>query len=154
MKRKGLGNTIRDGGLHFPYKIYLGSEALLIERPVKPDNGPANIKVFQVAEHVRLQFPCAVLNNGDLDDELFHTIWSVAQGVGLGANRHLGYGLFRVHKVEAQKDDRDFNLADLLSMEVMTNQVPKSVDSEQDGVHGKGNGTADTKRASRPSMKK
>ena len=119
MKRKGLGNTIRDGGLHFPHKIYLGTEAIFVERPVKPDNGPANIKVFQVAEAVKLTFPCAVLNNEDLDDELFRDIWEVAQGVGLGSNRHLGYGLFRILSLEKVTNDKTWKVADLLSMEVL-----------------------------------
>lgn len=91
---KGLGNTIRDGGVLFPDRIYLGTTPLIIERPVKPDNGPSNIKVFQVAEGVKVTIPCAVLENGDLPDILWRQMWVVAQGIGLGANRHLGYGRF------------------------------------------------------------
>jgi len=94
MKHKGLGNTIRDGGLLFPDKVYLGVNPFIIERPVKPDSGPSNIKVFQVAEKVEFDVPCAVLENGDLPDTLFRQMWIVAQGIGLGANRHLGYGQF------------------------------------------------------------
>ncbi|MAH49852.1 hypothetical protein CMI37_28795 [Candidatus Pacearchaeota archaeon] len=96
VSKKGLGNTIRDGGLLFPHRIYLDAEPLIIERPVKPDNAPSNIKVFQVAEDVHLTIPCAVLENGDLPDKLFRQMWIVAQGIGLGANRHLGYGQFKV----------------------------------------------------------
>ena len=35
--------TIRDGGIVFPSKIYLGVEPTITERPVKPDNGSATI---------------------------------------------------------------------------------------------------------------
>ena len=94
LTRKGLSNTIRDGGVLFPDRIYLGTTPLIIERPVKPDNGPSNIKVFQVAEGVTIDLPCAVLENEDLPDKLWRQMWIVAQGIGLGANRHLGYGRF------------------------------------------------------------
>lgn len=110
MAKKGLGNTIRDGGLLFPDKIYLGVEPIVIERPVKPDNGPSNIKVFQVAEGVKLTIPCAVLENGDLPDSLFRQLWIVGQGIGLGANRHLGYGRFQV---TALTDDEPWSITDL-----------------------------------------
>lgn len=106
LKHKGLGNTIRDGGLLFPAKVYLGVKPTIIEKPVKPDNGPANIRIFQVAEGVKLVVPCAILDNGDLSDELFRQIWTVAQYVGLGANRHLGYGQFTVSKID-QSDDEE-----------------------------------------------
>lgn len=105
LKHKGLGNTIRDGGLLFPAKVYLGVKPTIIEKPVKPDNGSANIKIFQVAEGVKLKVPCAVLDNGDLSDELFRQIWTVAQYVGLGANRHLGYGQFTVTKIEQSENE-------------------------------------------------
>ena len=99
LARKGLGNTIRDGGVLFPEKLYLRSNGktvspIIVERPVKPDSGPSNIKIFQVAEGVLFDLPCAVLENGDLPDSLFRQLWIVAQGIGLGANRHLGYGRF------------------------------------------------------------
>jgi len=110
MKIKGLGNTIRDGGLLFPDKIYLNVEPRMVEKPVKPDNGPANIKIFQVANNVRLTLPCAVLENGDLSDQLFRQLWVVSQGLGLGANRHLGYGRFTVQDI---KQEGDWNIADL-----------------------------------------
>ena len=96
MKQKGLGNTIRDGGLLFPDRIYLGVPPQIVERPVKPDNGPANVSIFQTAHDIDLQLSCAVLDNGDLPDELFKQIWIVAQGVGIGGHRHLGYGRFEV----------------------------------------------------------
>lgn len=110
LRRQGLGNTIRDGGLLFPDRIYLGVEPSIVERPVKPDNGPANIKIFQVAEGVKLDIPCAILDNGDLPDELFRQMWIVAQGMGLGANRHLGYGRFRVVDI---KQEGDWDITDL-----------------------------------------
>lgn len=110
LKTKGLGNTIRDGGLLFPDKIYLGVDPTIIERGVKPDNGPANIKIFQVAEGVKLSVPCALLENGDLPDELYRQMWVVAQGNGLGANRHLGYGKFEVTGIV---ETGDWNIADL-----------------------------------------
>lgn len=113
MKRKGLGNTIRDGGLLFPDKIYLGATPIIIEKPVKPDNASnATIKIFQVVEGVKLSVPCALLNNGDIDDELWQRLWVVAQGIGLGANRHLGYGRFRL--VELAKTE-DFEITDLFN---------------------------------------
>lgn len=111
MKIKGLGNTIRDGGLLFPAKVYLGVEPTITERPVKPDNGPSNIKIFQVADGVKLSVPCAVLENGDLSDALFRQMWVVAQGIGLGANRHLGYGRFEVEVVETG----DWNITQLFT---------------------------------------
>ncbi len=106
LKKKGLGRTIRDGGVVFPSKIYLGVEPTIIERPVKPDNGSATIKIFQVAEGVKLSIPCAVLDNGDLDDALWKRLWTVAQNVGLGANRHLDYGKFKVTDIR-QEDNWD-----------------------------------------------
>ena len=110
MKIKGLSNTIRDGGLLFPDKIHLHVDPHIVERPVKPDNGPANIKIFQVANDVKLALPCAVLENGDLPDLLFRQMWIVAQGLGLGANRHLGYGRFLVADI---KQEGDWNIAEL-----------------------------------------
>lgn len=99
LKQKGLGNTIRDGGLLFPDRIYLGVTPSIVERPVKPDNGPANVSIFQTAQAIDLKLPCAVLDNGDLPDGLFKQIWMVAQGVGIGAHRHLGYGRFEVEDI-------------------------------------------------------
>ena len=96
LKTKGLGNTIRDGGLLFPDRIHLGVAPTIVERPVHPDGKPSNIKIFQVAEGVKLTIPCAVLENGDLPESLFGQMWQVSQGIGLGANRHLGYGRFEV----------------------------------------------------------
>ena len=104
MKVKGLGNTIRDGGLLFPDRIYLGVAPTIVERPVHPDGKPSNIKIFQVAEGVKLTVPCAVLENGDLPETLFGQMWTVAQGIGLGANRHLGYGRFEVSHTESMSD--------------------------------------------------
>ena len=121
MKVKGLGNTIRDGGLHFPDRIYLGVEPTIIEKAVKPDNGPANIKIFQVAEGVNLSLPCAVLENGDLGSELFRQIWVVAQGIGLGANRHLGYGRFAVRKIE---ETGDWSITDLFQRASSSGETP------------------------------
>lgn len=99
VKSKGLNNTIRDGGLKFPDKVYLGVSPTITERPVKPDNGPSNIKVFQVAEVDSLTVPCLVSTNGQLHDELFRKLWVVSGFIGLGANRHLGYGTFVVKSV-------------------------------------------------------
>ena len=113
MQKKGMGNTIRDGGLVFPHKLYLNSESLaVVERPVKPDNGPANIKIFQVAENVKMDVPCAVLENGDLTDKNFRQMWIVAQSIGLGANRHLGYGQFIVKDIVTEPV---WNVEDLLT---------------------------------------
>jgi hypothetical protein len=113
VKTRGLGNTIRDGGLLFPDKIYLGQPVVIVERPVKPDNSAsATIKVFQVAEGVKLAVPCAVLNNGDIDEQLWQRLWVVAQGIGLGANRHLGYGRFRLVSLEKTED---FEITDLFN---------------------------------------
>ena len=110
LKKKGLGRTIRDGGVLFPPKVYLGVEPSIIERPVKPDNGPATIKIFQVAEGGKLSIPCAVLNNGDLDDKLWKQLWQVGQGIGLGANRHLDYGKFKVTDI---RQEDNWNIIDL-----------------------------------------
>lgn len=110
MKQKGLGNTIRDGGLLFPDRIYLGVPPQIVERPVKPDNGPANVSIFQTASDIDLELSCAVLNNGDLPDDLFKQIWIVAQGVGIGAHRHLGYGRFAVLDIS---DLEALNITDL-----------------------------------------
>ena len=106
MKKKGLGRTIRDGGIVFPSKIYLGVEPTITERPVKPDNGSATIKIFQVANGVELSIPCAVLDNGDLDDALWKRLWTVSQNIGLGANRHLDFGKFKVTDIR-QEDNWD-----------------------------------------------
>jgi hypothetical protein len=123
---RGLGNTIRDGGLLFPDKVYLGVEPTIIEKPVKPDNGPANIKIFQVAEGVKLTVPCAILDNGDLGDTLFRQIFIVAQNIGLGANRHLGYGRFRVTNLQ---EEGDWEITDLWKdgVNVDTSPVPETV---------------------------
>ena len=110
LKRKGLGNTIRDGGLLFPLKIYLGVEPTIVEKPVKPDPAPANIKIFQTAAGVKLHIPCALLENGDLPDEEYRQLWVVVQGIGLGASRHLGYGRFEVVEI---KQEGDWNVAEL-----------------------------------------
>ena len=110
LKTQGLGNTIRDGGCLFPDKVYLGVAPSMVEKPVKPDKGSATIKIFQVAELPALSVRCAVLENGDLHDQLFRDIWIVAQGVGLGANRHLGYGRFEVSEITKETD---WNITDL-----------------------------------------
>jgi|TARA_Y100000310_G_scaffold33293_1_gene31487 hypothetical protein len=103
-KTQGLGKTIRDGGLHFPYKIYLGVEPNMAEEAVKPDAAPSgSIKLFQTADIVNLKVPCAVMDNGDLPVKLFNELWEVAQGMGLGSQRHLGYGQFIVNSVESNK---------------------------------------------------
>lgn len=125
--KKGLGNTIRDGGLLFPDKVYLGVAPTYVEKPVKPDNAPANIKIFQVAEGVKLSVPCAILENGDLPDLLFRQMWIVAQGHGLGANRHLGYGRFKVNNIIA---GGDWDITDLWKGgegPVETTPVPEAV---------------------------
>ena len=126
LKIRGLGNTIRDGGLLFPSKVYLGVEPTIVERAVKPDNGPANIKIFQVAEGVKLSVPCAVLENGDLSDALFRQMWVVAQGIGIGANRHLQYGRFEMDVEETG----DWNITQLFTnghKSSETGPVPKEV---------------------------
>ena len=125
MKQKGLSNTIRDGGLLFPQRLYLGVEPSLVERPVKPDNGPSNIKIFQTAEVNRLSFPCAVLENGDLSHDLFQQMWIVAQGIGLGANRHLGYGVFELVGLEQVGD---WNIANLFRNGHLNGAAPSPVD--------------------------
>lgn len=103
LKTKGLGLTIRDGGVLFPRRIYLGQEPIVIERPIKPDRAPqASIKLFQVVEDVRLTVPCAVLENGDLPDQLWRQMWEVAQAIGLGAQRHLDYGAFEVMDIREE----------------------------------------------------
>ena len=113
MKKKGLGNTIRDGGLLFPDKVYLGQAPVIVERPVKPDSAAhAMIKIFQVVEGVKLSVPCALLNNGDIEPELWQRLWVVAQGIGLGANRHLGYGRFRLTALEKTEN---FEITDLFN---------------------------------------
>ena len=104
LKTKGLNNTIRDGGLLFPDRIYLGVAPTIVERPSHPDRGPSNIKIFQVAEGVKLSLPCAVLENGDLPESLFGQMWQVAQGIGLGANRHMGYGRFVVTHTQTMEE--------------------------------------------------
>ncbi len=45
-----------------------------------------------------------------MPDTLFRQMWVVAQGGGLGANRHLGYGKFSVVNIE---ETGDWNIADL-----------------------------------------
>lgn len=126
MKQKGLGNTIRDGGLLFPDKIYLGVPPSIVERPVKPDNGPANISIFQTASDIDLALPSAVLDNGDLPDELFKQIWVVAQGIGIGAHRHLGYGRFEVLDFQ---DNDSLKVTDLFMKRPLgnTSPVPSSI---------------------------
>lgn len=121
LKQKGLGNTIRDGGLLFPDRIYLGVEPRIVERPVKPDNGPANISIFQVAEDIDLTLPCALLDNGDMSDELFRQILMVAQGVGIGAHRHLGYGRFEVRDI---RDNDSLNVTDLFMKRASLGSTP------------------------------
>ena len=126
MKIKGLGNTIRDGGLLFPDRIYLGTEPTIIERPVNPDNAPANIKIFQTARSIKLTLPCAVLDNGDLSDQLFRQIWVVSQGIGIGANRHLGYGHFICNSIT---QTGDWNITDLFAngSSDLLSPVPKEI---------------------------
>lgn len=121
MKQKGLGNTIRDGGLQFPDRIYLGVPPSIVERPVKPDNGSANVSIFQTASDIDLQLPCAVLDNGDLPDELFKQVWVVAQGIGIGAHRHLGYGRFEVLGIE---DNDSLKITDLFMKRPYGNASP------------------------------
>ena len=94
LKIRGLNNTIRDGGLLFPDRIYLNVPPQTVERPSIPEGKSANIKIFQTAEVPSLEIPCAVLDNGDLSDALFKQLWVIAQGIGIGSNRHLGYGRF------------------------------------------------------------
>ena len=127
MKTKGLGNTIRDGGLLFPDKVYLGVEPEIVERAIKPDNAPSSIKIFQVAHDVKLGVPCAVLDNGDLPDVLFRQIWIVAQGIGLGAQRHLGYGRFRVTEMKEAGNWDVTKLFDGEGFPAETSPVPDSV---------------------------
>jgi len=110
MKIKGLGLTIRDGGLLFPDRIYLDAEPHVMEKPVKPDMGSATIKIFQTAipasggEAGILKFGCALLDNGDLSEDLFEQLWIVSQGLALGANRHLGHGRFEIVSIEPAED--------------------------------------------------
>lgn len=111
LKTKGLTRTVRDGGVIAPPKIHLGVSPTFVERPVKPDNGPANIKKFQVAEGVALSIPIAVLDNGDLPDKLFREIWRTAQNVGVGAQKHLGYGKFRLVGI---RDTEEFDMEDII----------------------------------------
>lgn len=104
-KLSGLGNTIRDGGVVLPQRIYLETSPQFSERPVKPDFAPANIKKFQVApenpdESLILRIPVAVIQNGDLPAAKFTRIWMACQEIGLGANRHLGYGMFTLMSIE------------------------------------------------------
>ena len=115
VKHKGLNRTLRDGGVIFPIRVYLGVEPTFVERPVKPDNGPANIKRFQIAESVALSIPVAVLNNGDLNEQMFRQIWRQAQSVGLGANKHLDYGKFIVSDL---REDSGWEMEDLLRGDV------------------------------------
>ncbi len=100
LKIRGLNSTIRDGGVVFPDRIYLGVAPQIVERPCIPDGKSANIKIFQTAQIKSMTVPCAVLDNNDLSDDLFKQLWIVAQGVGIGANRHLGYGRFEVREIE------------------------------------------------------
>lgn len=133
LKIKSLSKTLRDGGVIFPKKIYLGVAPSVEERPVKPESGPANIKIFQVAEGVTLKIPCAVLQNGDVTDDLFKKLWFVAQDVGLGANRHLGFGEFELVAFEAIGDWNPVNGS-------LARPIALAVDNK--GVAVNGNGTA------------
>ncbi|MEE8466637.1 MAG: hypothetical protein V3S68_09185 [Dehalococcoidia bacterium] len=133
MKTKGLGRTIRDGGLLFPDRIYLGVEPTIIEKGIKPENAPASIKIFQVADGVKLSIPCALLENGDLPDKLFRQMWIVAQGVGLGANRHLGYGKFSVTNIE---QTGDWNIADLFRVGEEAPKEPVEMSPVPEAVAG------------------
>lgn len=99
LKIRGLNNTIRDGGLIFPDRIYLNVPPQTVERPSIPEGKSANIKIFQTAEVPCLEIPCAALDNGDLTDSLFKQLWIIAQGIGIGSNRHLGYGRFEVTEI-------------------------------------------------------
>ena len=123
MKAKGLGNMLRDGGLHFPHRIYMQDGAIMVERPSKPDNGPSNIKRFQVIERPRMVVECAVLNNDDLPDARFRLLWEVAQGVGLGAQRHLGYGAFRVMSLTEIPHNPTWSVAELLESKTQAGVV-------------------------------
>ena len=144
LKQKGLGNTIRDGGLLFPDRIHLGVAPTIVEKPVHPDGKSSNIKIFQVAEDVKLKIPCAVLENGDLPEDLFGQMWIVAQGIGLGANRHLGYGRF---EVTATQQLADWKITDLFRNggsngakgRTETSPVPRSVDAVQEAATGGAN---------------
>ena len=97
---KSLNNTIRDGGVLFPQRVYLNAVPTTVQRHSNPDGGKSNIKNFQIAEQVKLSVPCAILQNGDLPLSRFHQLWIVGEGIGMGANRHLGYGQFRLIDIQ------------------------------------------------------
>ena len=123
IKNKGLNNQIRDGGLHFPNRLYLRDGAVIVETPSKPENANSSIKRFQTITQPELRFECAVLNGTELTDQLFRRTWDVAQGIGLGANRHLGYGRFRVQQLEDITHDPSWAVADLLESVVIPDIV-------------------------------
>ena len=102
LRKKGLGNTIRDGGVVVPPKLYLGVNPMFQETPGNPDNGRSIVARFQVAYPESLVIPLAVIENGDYPDNVFRQSWIVAQTIGLGANRHLGYGRFELVRLDDQ----------------------------------------------------
>lgn len=92
-----LGFSIMNGGVVPPDRIHLGKEPHLTERPIAPiDRGVrrASLAVFQIVEGAEVVFELKVIDNNEFPRERLDLIWSVAQEVGLGGFRHLGYGKF------------------------------------------------------------
>ncbi len=92
-----LAFSIMNGGIVAPERIHLGKEPHLTERPIAPiDRGVrrASLAVFQIVENAEIQFPLRVIENNELPQERLSLMWEIAQEIGLGGFRHLGYGKF------------------------------------------------------------
>ncbi|KKL16232.1 hypothetical protein LCGC14_2497660 [marine sediment metagenome] len=92
-----LAFTIANGGVAMPERMHFKEEPRRAERPVAPEHKgrrKATLAVFQVIDGATLTFPVQVVKNEAISFDLFKRMWRVAQEIGLGGFRHLGYGKF------------------------------------------------------------
>lgn len=109
--RKGAKSTLVQTSYVLPRKLYLTNGRLdlspvkLLEResfiPPQGGFGKSIVKSFQVLTGIApIEFKLYSLNNGDITSEEMKRLWVVAQEIGLGGSRRLGYGKFKLNKCE------------------------------------------------------
>ena len=107
--RKGAKSTLIVTSHVLPRKLYLTNGSLepakLEEHesfiPPQAGSGKPIVKSFMVLTNVApLKFNLHSLNNGDITPEEMKKLWVVAQEIGLGGARRLGYGRFELSRCE------------------------------------------------------
>lgn len=104
-KKRGLRTLIQSGLFIYPARIHLGKsepDGYIEETSqVMSARGPRSIiKRHDYVKEPEFSFQVWFFDTRIMTEDMFNTIFEAAQRVGLGTNRHEGYGQFEVTELE------------------------------------------------------